>query len=274
MNPAPTRVQCSTASLAPLGGGRYWNVAAVLGGIAALGWPSVELRLWQEWDDGDLARVARRVREAGFTVGSVHIPPDTEALLPMAGQEDGPGQALSSLMDRCLGAALAAGARLAVIHAWDLRLPTFSVDMLLKNLERFSLAYTREGVTLSVENIPGHARMLPLLADACPGLTFTADTRWTAQQGSWELMRGFASRITNLHVQTYIDPAGEGVSLGRLGTCAPFDAEGEVKALLGKGYAGPVTLEPNGVAGAGGVPVRKALEMLNSWVAEVEEAKP
>lgn len=263
----PRRVQCSTGSLAPLGGGRYWSVSAVLGGIAALGWPSVELRLWQEWDEGDLAQVARRVRDMGYHVGSVHIPPDTEALLPMMGQEDGPCEALSSLMRRSLEAALAAGARVAVLHAWDLRLPTFSKAVLVENLNRFCEMFSRQGVALSVENIPGHIGMLPAIAAGCPAVSFTADTRWTAHQNTWEFMRGFLPRLTNLHVQTYIDPAGEGVVLGRLGTCEPFDAEREVRAFLDRGYTGPVTLEPNGVASAGETNLRRALEMMESWVA-------
>lgn len=250
----------------------------MLDGVRKLGWPAVELRLWQEWDEGDLAQVARRVRDAGIVVNSVHVPPDSEVLLPMRGQPGNSG-ALADLMERSLAAALAAGARVAVVHAWDLRLPTFSSETLVENLARFAATFGGEGVSLSVENIPGHVRMFPLIAEACPEVSFTADTRWSAHECSWDLLLGLVQRITNIHVQTYIDPIeGGGVTLGRLDTCGPFNAQREVRRFVESGYAGLVTLEPNGVPSITETHLRQALEMLQGWVsspaAEPHEAAP
>ncbi len=258
-------VQCSTASLAPLGGGRYWNVAAVLEGARQLGWPSIELRLWREWDEGDLASVARRAKDEGFTVNSVHIPPDSEALLSTPGR----AHAARELMDQCFEAALAAGARVAVVHAWDLRLPDFSREVLVENLREFSQAAASLGITLSVEGIPGHTEMLPLIEEACPSVSFTFDTRWTALSGSWTLMDRLLKRTSNVHVQTYVDPVSGGVALGRTGG-AGFDAEKVVRGLASRGYKGLLTLEPNGVFGAGCDLLRLALLDLQRWLQEID----
>jgi sugar phosphate isomerase/epimerase len=253
-------------------------------GIRKLGWPAIELRLWQEWDEGDLIQVAGRVRATGVEVGSVHVPPDSEALLSTPGHE----RDAEHLMEKCLAAALAAGAKVAVIHAWDLRHPEFSRDVLTRNLNGSARFFESRGVTLSVESIPGHTRMLPVVAARCPEVTFTADTRWAALEDSWDLLSGLIPRLTNIHVQTYVDPVpGGGVALGRTALPAgaaahadsaaaavtgggadagrPFDAERVMRRFAHAGYAGLVTLEPNGVPGVNETHLRQALEMLAGW---------
>ncbi len=256
-------VQCSTGSLAPLGGGRYWNAGAMLDGVLKLGWPAIELRLWQEWDD-DLVAVARKAHDAGFQVNSVHVPPDSEALLSTPGCQ----QAAQKLMDKCAEAALAAGARVAVVHAWDLRRPQFSEGTLLDNLNALAGRLGSQGVSLSVESIPGHVRMLPAIAQSCPGVSFTPDTQWAALEDSWALLKSLMPRTVNVHVQTYVDPVPEGVALGRTATGWSFDAEAFARGLVTAGYRGLVTLEPHGIPAVGETHLRQALDRLQSWLQE------
>lgn len=259
-------VQCSTGSLAPLGGGRYWNVAAMMEGVRLLGWPAIELRLWQEWDEGDMTTVAGRAKDAGLEINSVHIPPDSEVLLSTLGCLD----AARDLMDKCLQAALAAGARVAVVHAWDLRRPQFSQGALVDNLNLFSQALAQHGVSLSVEGIPGHVSMLPVIARACPGVSFTVDTQWASLEDSWDLVNHLMPRVTNVHVQTYVDPIeGGGVAMGRTAAGRRFDAEKVIRGLTAGGYAGLVTLEPNGVPGVSEIHLRRALRNLEEWLQEI-----
>lgn len=259
-------VQVSTGSLAPLGGGRYWSVEAMLRGIRRLAWPSVELRLWQEWDEGDMAAVAGKVREAGFRAGSVHLPPETEALLSVPGSEDKAG----ALMDLCLDAAKEAGATVAVVHAWDLRIARFSQRTLVESLRRFGDTFGAAGVSLSVEAIPGHTDLLPEVHLSCPGVSFTLDTQWACLENSWRLHPALMPRVSNYHIQSYIDPSGDGgVTLGRTGAGPGFDAEATVKGLCAGRYQGLVTLEPRGVPEAGEVQIRTALQKLEEWMQEI-----
>jgi len=261
-------VQVSTGSLAPLGGGRYWNVEAMLKGMRALAWPSVELRLWQEWDEGDMAVVAASVRDAGFLVGSVHLPPETEALLSVPGSE----REAKVLMDSCLKAAREGGAKVAVVHAWDLRIPRFSQHTLHESLCRFGGEFGSSGVSLSVEAIPGHTDVLPELVRTCPGVSFTLDTQWACLENSWRLHPALMPRVTNYHVQTHVDLAADGgVVLGRTGTGPGFDAETVVRGLVTAGFEGLVTLEPRGVPKAGETQLRQALRKLEAWLQEIPE---
>ncbi|HAI21450.1 MAG TPA: hypothetical protein DCM14_06125, partial [Clostridiales bacterium UBA8153] len=63
-------------------------------------------------------------------------------------------------------------------------------------------------MTLSVETIPGHSGLLPGLVKACPLATYTADTQWAALDGSWAQLYALVPKITNVHVQTYVDEEG------------------------------------------------------------------
>jgi sugar phosphate isomerase/epimerase len=216
-----------------------------------------------------MVQVARRVRDAGAEVNSVHIPPETETLLSTPGH----GRDAVDLMDKCLSAALAAGARVAVVHAWDLRCPEFSQSCLIEGLNRFGRSFGDRGVSLSVENIPGQLRMLGIIADSCAQVSFTADTRWAAMEDSWGLLSDLIPRLTNVHVQTYVDPleAG-GVTLGRTGTglgAKSFHAERVMRSFAEGGYSGLVTLEPNNVQNIDETHLRQALEMLSRWCGRV-----
>ncbi|MGE5578905.1 MAG: sugar phosphate isomerase/epimerase family protein [Bacillota bacterium] len=238
----------------------------MLEGIRKLAWPVVELRLWQEWDEGDMPSVARRVREAGVTVNSVHLPPESERLLSTPGC----GEAVQSLMDECLSAALEAGARVAVVHAWDLRLSQFSQSVMTENLCRYFEAYSRSGVSLSVEAIPGHSALLPEVLRGCPGVAVTLDTQWACLENSWRLFEQQKTRVNNVHVQTRVEIGGDGdVTLGRTNMGPGFDAESVVKGIAAGGYAGPVTLEPTGVPAIGETEIRRALHKLDAWLQEI-----
>lgn len=264
--PVHAIVQCSTGSLHPLGGGRHWNVAAMLEGIRKLAWPAVELRLWQDWDEGDMLSVARRVRESGVTINSVHLPPESEWLLATPGCSD----EAQRLMDVCLSAALEVGARVAVVHAWDLRRSQFSQSAMIENLCRYSEAYSESGVSLSVEAIPGHSALLPEILRCCPGVAFTLDTQWACLENSWRLLEQEKTRVNNVHVQTRLEIGGGGeVILGRTNVGPGFDAESLVRGLVAGGYAGLVTLEPTGVPATAEPEIRQALRKLETWLQEI-----
>ncbi|HHX29399.1 MAG TPA: TIM barrel protein [Firmicutes bacterium] len=264
MNRLPI-VQCSTGTLAAFGGGRYFNYLATLEGIGKLAWHAVELRLWLEWGEGALTEVAARIRDMGVTVGSVHAPPETECFLSTAGHED----EARALLSKCAEAARACGAGTVVVHAWDLRRPAFRRKVLVDSVCRAAELMHSQGLTLSVENIPGHTDLLPLLAGTCPELAFTIDTQWTALEGSHDMLSGFLPRVNNVHVQTFVDTQVDNplaVRLGRTTTGCDFDAEGFVRELADKGYQGLITLEPRGVPAAGVSTIRAALELLECWV--------
>lgn len=235
-------------------------------GMRVLDWPSVELRLWQEWDESDMAGVAARVRESGFSVGSVHLPPETERLLSTLEC----AEQASDLMDRCLEASQAAGAAVAVVHGWDLRVPGFSQRVMHESLRRFGERYREAGVSLSVEAIPGHVELLPEIRSCCPQVTFTLDTQWASFEDSWGLHPGLMPQVTNFHVQTHIDSSDDGsVLLGRTGAGPDFDAEAVVRSLAACHYCGLVTLEPRGVPGAGQLQLRLALRKLEIWLQDI-----
>jgi sugar phosphate isomerase/epimerase len=253
-------VQCSTGPLASLVGGRWWDATATLKGVSLLAWPFVELRLWQEWNQ-DFVDVARRVRQAGADVLTVHAPP-LEELLSVPGRED----AAASMLRRCADAAVAADARAVVVHAWGPRLSGLDLGTLTANLTRACGELSGRGLVLSIENIPGHSEILPVVLEACPDLAVTVDTRWTVAEQSWDLMLSLAPRVNNIHVQTFLDVTDTGggaghVSLGRT-SAGEFDLPGVLRAFLSRGFRGTVTLEANNVPPHGDIHLRNALVML------------
>lgn len=254
-------VQCSTGSLAPYGGGRYSDVNAVIRGVRVLGWPAVELRLWEEWEAPDFAGVARQVTCPGTAVHTVHAPPETERLLGCAGC----GEIAETLLFKCAAGARVAGARGLVLHAWDLRLTDFRLDLLIENLNKFALAMPA-GLALSVETIPGHVEVLPDVLRDCPDVMVTVDTQWVALQGSWEFAYGLMPRVSNLHVQTRVEVGEDGsVLMGCTRAGSRFDAEKVVREFVSLGFEGTVTLEPQGVPGITPEQLRRALMLLEEW---------
>lgn len=254
-------VQCSTGSLAPLGGGRWWDATATINGVSLLAWPFVELRLWQEWNR-DFADVAREVLLAGSDVLTVHVPPLTEELLPVPGRED----AAASLLRRCADAALAADARAVVVHAWDLRLPGFDLHTLIGNLTRSCEELSGRGLVLSLENIPGHTTILPAVLEACPDLAVTVDTQWTVTEESWDLVFSLAPRVNNIHIQTFVDVTEQGAEAGRISLgrtpAGPFDVRSVLDAFLSRGFRGSVTLEAKNAPERSDTHLRNALVLL------------
>lgn len=253
-------VQCSTGVLASLAGGRWWDAAATINGISLLAWPFVELRLWEEWNR-DFVEVATQVCQTGVDVLTVHAP-SLEELLAVPGRED----TAAHILRRCADAAVAADARAVVVHAWDLRLSGFDPGTLTANLTRACRELSARGLVLSVENIPGHRQILPVVLEACPDLAVTVDTRWTVAEQSWDLMLSLAPRVNNIHVQTFLDveeaTGGAGrVSLGRT-SAGEFDLPAVLGAFLSRGFRGAVTLEANNVPQPGDIHLRNALVVL------------
>lgn len=250
-------ILCSTAPLARLAHGSWSDPRAIIEGVSLLGWPSVELRLWDEWNRPfvEVASQARNYSE----VLSVHAPPVTEELLSMS--DSNPAH---SIIEKCIQCALVAGAKLLVIHAWDLRRKSFNMESIIRNLNNEANYCLDKGIQLSVENIPGHSILFPYLVDQCPQITFTIDTQWTALENSWQLVYTLTPRVNSIHVQTYIDVIDGSLRLGRV-SGGEFEPGQVLREFVNRGFKGLITLEPKNVTENSDAYLKKALVMLKKF---------
>ncbi|MEW6308051.1 MAG: TIM barrel protein [Bacillota bacterium] len=261
MNPSRPQllVQCSTGALPSICLGERSTPATVAAAVQLLAWDAVELKLegaW--WSPSEFVEAARRLVDAGVSVATVHAPNRFERLLGFPGRT---GEALA-LLQACLATASTAGASTLVLHGWDLRLPGFDPEQMVAGIN--ACAEASGQVTLSIEALPGFTRMLPLIVQACPAVTWTADTKWATVDGGWEKLFGLAGRIDNVHVQSRIEPVGEnGVVLGQTeaGYC---DVPATLARLAASGCGGAITFEPNGVRPGEAASVHRALRALAS----------
>lgn len=247
-------ILCSTGPVARLAGGTWSDAGATIKGVSRLGWPFVELRLWDEWKQ-PFAEIASEVSQYADIL-AVHAPPVTEQLLSL------PDQHLAhSVIEKCAEVALGAGAKLVVVHAWDLRWGNFDMATLMRNLNDVARRLLDRGLQLSIENIPGHRTLLPDIASSCPDLTFTIDTQWTTLENSWDLVYSLTPRVDNIHVQTYIDVADDNPRLGRV-SGGRFEPGEVLREFVTRGFKGLITLEPKNVPENGDAYLTKALVMV------------
>ena len=247
-------VLCSTSPVARLADRIWSDPDATVEGVRRLGWPFVELRLWEEWNRPFIDIASQISRYAD--VLAVHAPPVTERLLCLP--DASPAR---SVLQRCSEVATGCGAKVVVVHAWDLRLSNFDKTTLIRNLNDEAARLAESGIRLSIENIPGHSVLLPDIAASCPGVTFTIDTQWTTLENSWELVRTLTPRVDNVHVQSHISVTDDGPYLGRV-SGGRFQPSEVLAGFVGRGFKGFLTLEPKGVSQNGEVHLTKALVML------------
>jgi len=257
-----TQVQCSTGPLATAGGGTYDEVERLVVGIRELGWPRVEMRLWNKWRPALYVDYVEKVLATCVSVKTLHAPALTEDLLSTGAPDDA-----AAVLDRCVDAARTAGSRAVVFHAWDLRKTSFDLSALVSNLQALHEKYGREGLVWCVEALPGYSTLLPVLERECPHLRFVADTQWAAVEGDWRPLLDRIPRVCGLHVQSHVDFDETGrVVLGRARLGAACDVPGIMRDMRAQGFSGEVTLEPLGVTHSGRGPVRQALEYLAGLV--------
>jgi len=254
-------VQCTTGPLAIAGGGTFDDIEGLVAGIREVGWPNIEMRLWDRWQPAHYAGYLEKVLATGVIARTVHAPPRTEDLL--SGRT--PDEAIE-VFDGCVAAARMAGSRAIVFHAWDLRKASFDPRSLVSNLQAVHERYAGEGLALCLEALPGYSTLLPLLEKECPYLQFVADTQWAAVEGDWRPLLDRTPRVTGLHVQTFVDVSGEGeMVLGRGRFGAACDVRSVIREMRARGFSGEVTLEPLGVT-SDRSPLRQALRYLAALV--------
>ncbi len=253
-------VQCTTGPLAVAGGGAFDDIERLVAGIREVGWPNIEMRLWDRWQPARYVGYVERVLATGATARTIHAPPLLEGLL--SGRT--PDDALE-VLDGCVAAARVAGSRAIVFHAWDLRESSFDLRALVSNLHALHERYGGEEMAWCLEALPGYSRLLPLLEKECPYLQFVADTQWAAVEGDWRPLLDRVPRVTGLHVQTYIDVSEGQPVLGRGRFGAACDVPGIIRELRVRGFSGEVTLEPLGVS-SDKSPLKQALLYLAALV--------
>ncbi len=247
-------ILCSTGPVAHLARGIWSDAGATIEGVSQLGWPFMELRLWDEWNR-PFTEIASQVSQYSEVL-AVHAPPVTEQLL------SSPDQHLAhSVIEKCAEVVLGAGTKLVVVHAWDLRRKSFDMATLIRNLNDEARRLLDRGIQLSIENIPGHPTLLPDIAGSCPDVTFTIDTRWTTLERSWELVHTLTPRVDNIHIQTYIDIVDDSPCLGRVSE-GRFEPGEVLTEFITRGFEGLITLEPKNVTENGDAYLRKALVMV------------
>jgi sugar phosphate isomerase/epimerase len=253
-----TKVQCSTGPLARAGGGSYDEVEKMVVGVSRLGWPRVEMRLWNKWPPADYVGNLESVLTTSVSVPTIHAPALTEELLSRATPDDA-----GVVLDRCVQAARASLTRTIVFHGWDLRRPQFDEKALVRNLNALQERYAREPLVWCAEALPGYSTLLPLLERECPHLRFVLDTQWATVEGDLRMLLDRTPVISGIHVQSFLDFDSDGsIVLGRTRFGASCDVREIVRELQVNGFSGEMTLEPLGVTQSECGPIRKALEFL------------
>ena len=253
-----TKVQCSTGPLAIISGGAYDEVERLVLGIRRLGWPRVEMRLWNKWQPARYVSYLESVLATGVLVPTIHAPALTEELLSRTAPDDA-----GAVLDKCVEAARAANSRAIVFHGWDLRKPAFHRSALVRNLQALHERYLREPLVWCVEALPGYGTLLPVLERECPYLQFVVDTQWAEVEGDWRPLLERTPKVCEIHVQSHIDfDEGGRVMLGRARLGAGCDVPSIIRTMYAQGFSGEVTLEPLGVTPSGAGQIRRALEFL------------
>jgi sugar phosphate isomerase/epimerase len=252
---SPT-VLCSTGVLTR--GPDHTDHKMILEHASKLGAPALELALYSEWY-GHLDEVVEDLGKAELTFRAVHADKKIGAGLGSDDAEEA-DEALALLEVNCRVAA-ALGAKILVLHLWEL--PTGD-EQIERNLERLPACLdTAEayGVALALETIPGQAGTplanLRLAVERDPRCVVTLDTEFLGFYGQlaesveadWLSadkrvrhvhLKDFNGRLREGGVRRYLLP-GEGT----------LDLQGFLAGLLQRGYDGAVTLEASALTPTG-----------------------
>jgi sugar phosphate isomerase/epimerase len=254
---SPT-ILCSTGVLTL--GPDHTDHTVILEHAAKLGTKAFELALYPAWY-GHLDQVVDDLANADLTFQVVHADKGIGAGL---GSEDADEaeEALAVLEVNCRAAA-ALGAKLLVLHLWEL--PTAD-DAFERNLERLPTCLDTAGaynLALAVETIPGRSATplsnLKLAVEADARCSVALDTEFLAFHG--QLNESLAadwlwtdSRVRHVHLKDFDGRMREGgVRRYLLPGEGSLDLQGFIAGLNQRGYGGAVTLEASALTPSGEV---------------------
>ena len=205
-----------------------------------------ELSIYTSWVD-DAGRVAGEIAALGLPIEAAHAEKSVGARL-----SEGDGGAVDRLEGSARIAAVA-GARLLVLHLWELPLGDRHLERNLGLLPACADVAEEAGLRLGVETIPCSAGApLANVARAVerePRCVAVLDTEFLAHHGELDEALGAGLPVGHVHLKDYAGEFRQGDPRRRylLPGEGSLDLDGFLAALAAQGYDGAVTLEASAV---------------------------
>jgi sugar phosphate isomerase/epimerase len=219
-----------------------------------------ELSIYPSWVE-DAERVAREIAELGLPIETAHAEKTVGARL---------GEGDTAAVDRLeLSARIAseAGARLLVLHLWELPLGDRRFERNLELLPACADVAERHGLTLGIETIPcSVGSPLANVARAVelePRCVAVLDTEFLAFHDELDDAPDAGLPVGHVHVKDssgrarHDDPRLRYLLPGE----GSLDIDGFLTRLSARGYDGTVTLEPSAVDPEGALDLTRLAEI-------------
>lgn len=254
------RILCSTGAVTRHPTRADHRLVADARGLA---WTGFELSIYPSWVD-DADRVARDIAEVGLPIETAHADKTVGARL-----SEGEAGAVERLEGSALIASVA-GARLLVLHLWELPLGDRHLERNLELLPACAEVAERHGLTLGVETIPcSVGSPLANVARAVerePRCVAVLDTEFLAHHGELGRALDAGLPVGHVHVKDFAggfrndDPRrryllpGEGV----------LGIDGFLTRLTDSGYDGAATLEASAIDPEGGLDLTRLAQIADA----------
>lgn len=211
-----------------------------------------ELSIYPGWvDDSD--NVAAEIAALGLPIETAHAEKSVGACLSEGDR---------GAVDRLEGSAriaAEAGARLLVLHLWELPLGDRHLERNLELLPACADVAEAAGLQLGIETIPCSAGS-PLAnvtraIEREPRCVAVLDTEFLAHHGEFDEALGAGLPVGHVHVKDYAGEFKHGDPRTRylLPGEGSLDLDGFLAALAARGYEGAATLEASAVDPSGGL---------------------
>jgi sugar phosphate isomerase/epimerase len=205
-----------------------------------------ELSIYPNWVD-DAARVADEIAAFGLPIETAHAEKSVGARL-----SEGDRRAVDRL-EGSVRIAADAGARLLVLHLWELPLGDRQLERNLDLLPACADVAEAAGLTLGVETIPcsvgSPLANVARAIDREPRCVAVLDTEFLAHHGELDDALASGLPVGHVHVKDYGGEFRQGDPRTRylLPGEGSLDLDGFLTALAAQGYDGAATLEASAV---------------------------
>jgi sugar phosphate isomerase/epimerase len=254
------RILCSTGAVTRHPNRADYRLIAAARDLPCAGF---ELSIYPAWIE-DVDAVADAIAALGLPIETAHAEKAVGARL-----SDGDPTAVDRL-ERSARLAARTGARLLVLHLWELPLGDRHLERNLELLPACADLAERLGMTLGVETIPcSVGSPLANVARAIerePRCVAVLDTEFLALHGEFEAAPDAGLPVGHVHVKDFAGEIRHGDPRTRylLPGEGALDLDGFLDALRAGGYDGTVTLEPSAVDSDGGLDRSRLAEIASA----------